>query len=117
MVTNPDLSQEVNRLHADICSALADPRRIMILYTLVDGPINVGDLTQALNISQSAVSRHLKVLRERGLVHAVRNGASIEYSLADKRLIEALDLLRMVLRDRLTYNANLIDQARSAKTE
>jgi ArsR family transcriptional regulator len=54
------------------------------------------------------VSRHLKVLRERGMVQANRTGASVEYSLADKRLIEALDLLRSMLRDHLSHRAQLV---------
>jgi ArsR family transcriptional regulator len=105
----PSLSEEVNQLHADICSALADPRRILILYALNEAPSNVGDLTKMLDVSQPVTSRHLKILRERGLVKAVRQGANIEYSLVDDRLITALDLLRTVLRDRLAHGASLME--------
>jgi len=52
----------------------------------------------------------LKVLRERGLVRANRQAQTVEYSLNDPRIIEALDLLRAVLRDTLSYRANLITQ-------
>jgi DNA-binding transcriptional ArsR family regulator len=111
---NSSLSQEVTQLHADICSALADPRRILLLYALGEMPRNVGDLATELGISQPATSRHLKVLRERGLVRASRKGMSVEYSLTDTRLIEALDLLRAVLRDRLAYRASLVEDELSA---
>lgn len=110
MQENSSLSQEVTQLHADICSALADPRRILLLYALSEHPRNVGDLASEIAISQPATSRHLKILRERGLVRAIRQGTSVEYSLTDKRLIDALDLLRDVLRDRLTYRASLIEE-------
>jgi ArsR family transcriptional regulator len=103
------LSQEITALHADICSALADSTQILILYSLFDQPRCVNDLVQELEVSQSAVSRHLKVLRERSLVNTERQGANIVYSLADQRLINALDILRAVLRDRITYRASLID--------
>lgn len=103
------LSQEVTALHAEICGALADPRRIMLLYTLSEHAMNVGDLSTQLGISQPATSRHLKILRERGLVTAVREGANVEYRLEDMRLIEALDLLRGVLRDRLAHHASLVE--------
>ena len=102
------LEQEVNQLHAEICAGLADPKRILILYALSEKPCNVNELATNLGLSQPLVSRHLKVLRERGMVQANRTGASVEYSLADKRLIEALDLLRSVLRDHLTRNALLV---------
>jgi DNA-binding transcriptional ArsR family regulator len=106
---NSNLPQEVTRLHADICSALADPSRILILYALAEHTRNVSDLAQDVGISQPAASRHLKILRERGLVRPERQGASVEYRLTDMRLIEALDLLRTVLRDRLAYRASLME--------
>lgn len=103
------LTQEVTALHAEICGALADPRRILLLYALSLQPSNVGELAHQLGISQPATSRHLKILRERGLVLAVRDGVNVEYRLADNRLIEALDLLRGVLRDHLAYRASLVE--------
>jgi DNA-binding transcriptional ArsR family regulator len=115
MVSENDiLPLEVTQLHADLCSALADPRRILALYALREMPRNVGELAVELGISQPATSRHLKVLRERGLVHATRQGMNVEYSLTDTRLIEALDLLRAVLHDRLTYRASLVEDELSA---
>jgi DNA-binding transcriptional ArsR family regulator len=102
------LAQEVSQLEADLCFALADPTRILILYALDEQSLNVTEITNALNIMQPTTSRHLKILRERGLVHTERQGATITYHLTDRRLIEALDLLRSVLRDRLTRRASLI---------
>jgi DNA-binding transcriptional ArsR family regulator len=101
------LEREVNLLHANICQALADPKRILILYALADGPRNVTDLTEALDVPQPTVSRHLKVLRERRLVTTERDGATVRYSLADGRVIEALDALRSVLLGTLTQQAEL----------
>jgi len=51
-------------------------------------------------------------LRERGMVRATRQGPSVEYSLIDERLIEALNLLRSVLRDNIAYRASLMDTER-----
>jgi DNA-binding transcriptional ArsR family regulator len=101
--------QEINQLHADICSALADSNRILILYALDEKRLNVSDLAGLVGISQPAASRHLKVLRERGLVLPERQGASIEYRLTDRRVIEALDLLLQIMRDRINYRASLLD--------
>ena len=106
---NEALTQEITQLHAEICSALADPSRILILYALHEQRLNVSDLAEAVGLSQPAASRHLKILRERGLVRPERQGASVEYRLTDTRLIDALDTLRTVLRDRLQYRASLMD--------
>jgi DNA-binding transcriptional ArsR family regulator len=111
---NPQLTQEVSRLHADICSALADPNRILLIYALAEQPRSVNELSDELGISQPATSRNLKMLRERGLVISQRQGTTLTYRLTDMRLVEALNLLRSVLRDRLNYNANLIENSSEA---
>lgn len=111
MTTPSILSQEIYQLHAGICSALADPTRILVLYLLAEKNHSVNELSTALSVSQPTMSRHLKVLRERGLVSATRQAQNVEYSLSDPRLIQALDLLRDVLRDTLAHRANLMVEA------
>ncbi len=101
------LSREADQMHAELCSALADPRRIVALYALAEKPRTVNELAAELNLTQPAASRHLKILRDRGLVQAERQGTCIEYRLADRRLIEALDLLRSILRENLAHRASL----------
>lgn len=103
-----NLKAEITQLHAQLCSGLSDPTRILILYTVAQNPINVSDLAETLDIPQPTVSRHLKVLRDRQMVHAQREGQSVFYSLADQRIIEALDLLRAVLANALEDQASLI---------
>ena len=103
------LEREVSLLHANICQALADPKRILILYALSEGPKNVTELTEALHVPQPTVSRHLKVLREQRLVLTDREGTSIRCSLADDRVIEALNTMRAVLLDGLTQQARLAE--------
>jgi DNA-binding transcriptional ArsR family regulator len=116
-MVSPSLQQEVSQLEADFCSALSDPNRILLLYALNDGPKNVTELANELDINQPTTSRHLKVLRERGLVHATRKGTTITYHLTDQRLIQALDMLRAVMRDRLAYRANLITEISQGECE
>lgn len=108
-MSNNSLVEEVTHLHADVCSALADPRRILLLYAISDKPRNVSELAHELGISQPAASRHLKVLRDRGMVQANRQGTSVEYKIADRRLIMALDTLRDVLRDSIHHRASLLE--------
>lgn len=113
MVT-PALAQEISQLEADFCSALSDPTRLLLLYALSEGPRNVTELTNELNITQPTTSRHLKILRERGLVNTVRQGTTVTYHLTDPRLIQALDLLRTVMRDRFVHRAGLMEETRAA---
>jgi DNA-binding transcriptional ArsR family regulator len=109
-MVNPTLKQEIMALEADFCAALSDPTRIFVLYALNESPLNVTELTNELALPQSTISRHLKVLRERGLVFTERQGTVITYHLADQRVIQAMDLLRSAMRDRLTQRARLVNE-------
>lgn len=106
-MVNTSLTQEITALHANLCSALADPHRILMLYALNEHPRSVNDLAAELGISQSAASRHLNLLRERGLVSAQRDGQSVVNTLVDLRIIQALDLLRAILASNLKSQAAL----------
>lgn len=99
------LEQEIILLHERICSALGDSTRILILYLLFQKDLFVNELSDELNVPQSTVSRHLKILRERNLVTTNRQGTAILYSLADKRIIRSLDLMREILAEQINTEA------------
>ena len=104
------LKQEISQLEANFCFALSEPTRILILYALSETPRNVSDLTKELGTNQPTISRHLKVLRDRGLVITSRQGTTVTYQISDNRLIEALDILRSIMRDQLTHQASLVNE-------
>lgn len=111
-------TQEISLLHDQVCSALGDPSRLLILYALRDHPWSVGALADELSLPQSSLSRHLKILRDRALVNTTRQGTTIYYTLADDRLVQALELLRGVLRDRvLARHAALIEHSAATAEE
>mgnify|MGYP001258133035 CR=1 FL=1 len=80
------MDPEAMRAHAADASrllkALANDKRLMLLCLLVDGESSVGDLNARVDLSQSALSQHLAVLREDGLVNTRREAQTIYYSLA-----------------------------------
>jgi len=114
-LVNPALTQEITNLHANICSALADPSRILILYALNEKPCSVNELAEGLGLSQPATSRHLNLLRQRGLVVSRREGQSVINTLNDPRIIQALDLLRAVLASNLANRAALAETVKHTK--
>ena len=101
--------EEIEMLHNRVCTALGDPKRLMLLYILAGKPRNVTELAAELDIPQPTLSRHLSILRERALVKTQREGTSVYYSLADRRVIDALDLLRSLVRDQALAQAHLAD--------
>lgn len=99
---------ELSLLHASVCQALGDPKRLQILYALAERPRNVSTLAVDLETPQPTISRHLQVLRERRLVTAERDGASVYYQLAEPRVISVLDTMRQILRDSLARQSVVI---------
>src|SRR5277367_5672751 len=85
----------------DVYEALADPTRREIVAMLAIGEKSVGDIADRFPIAGPSVSRHLKVLRESGLISYRRDATSRFYRLEPERLNEArqwmqaqLDLVR-----------------------
>jgi DNA-binding transcriptional ArsR family regulator len=72
----------------DALEALADPTRRRIVELLFDGERNAGELAAQFDVSRPAVSRHLRVLRERGLVRMREHGTQRVYSLEPAPLAE-----------------------------
>lgn len=92
----------IYELQADVLKTLANPRRLEILHRLADGPCEVGRLAAELGISQPNVSQHLALMRNAGVVIATREGREVHYRLSDPDVMTACDLMRNVLRRRLS---------------
>lgn len=71
---------------AELFSALSDASRIRILAALVEGEMNVSALAEAADISESAVSHHLRHLRQMRLVHTRKDGRHVYYTLDDQHV-------------------------------
>jgi DNA-binding transcriptional ArsR family regulator len=82
----PNIDPEAMRVHAadaaQLLRALGNEKRLMLLCLLAEGERSVGELNARLELSQSALSQHLALLRQDGLVTTRRKAQSIYYSLA-----------------------------------
>ncbi len=93
-------AEEIYELHARVCKAIADGKRLLIINALRDGPRTVGELVAALEIPQANTSQHLSVLRDRGIVTARRSGTNIYYALTSQKVVQAIDLLYEFMTER-----------------
>lgn len=93
------LEAELRELHERVCKAIADPKRLLIINVLRDRELSVGEISEALGVSQSNASQHLAVLRERQIVDTRRDGTSVFYRLHNPKMLQALDLMREFLRE------------------
>ena len=92
---------ELYRLQAEFCKGMAHPKRIQILRVLKGGEKSVNDLAKVTGIPQANMSQHLSLLRQLGLLSTRREGTNIYYSISDHRIVEACELVRSCIGDRL----------------
>lgn len=93
----PAMDPAAMRLHAGeaarLLKALGNEKRLLLLCLLVDREQSVGELNARVELSQSALSQHLALLREDGLVQTRRDGQTIYYSLVPGPAQRILDTL------------------------
>lgn len=80
------ISDQIIAQMAESFKAFADPTRLRILALLFTGERNVGDLAEHLDVSQSAVSHQLRLLRSLDIVRYRKDGREIFYRLADEHV-------------------------------
>jgi DNA-binding transcriptional ArsR family regulator len=81
---------------ARLLRALSNENRLMLLCLLFEGEKTVGELNESLDLSQSALSQHLAVLREEGMVRTRRAGQSIYYGLDSAPAQKVIETLHSV---------------------
>lgn len=83
--------------HADSAArflrALANPHRLQMLCVLADGEMSVSELNASIPLSQSALSQHLKVLREDGLVATRREAQAVYYRVMPGPAMDVIEVL------------------------
>jgi DNA-binding transcriptional ArsR family regulator len=94
---------------AERWGALADGTRLAIVACLADGPRAVGELAAGLPVSRSAVSQHLKILKDAGLVDDVAAGTRRIYRLNPAALVALRDQLDTYWQRALTVYADAVE--------
>lgn len=89
--TVPRIDADLGRSIARTMQALAAPTRVAILGRLREGPCSVGELTETVGMSQSAVSHQLAMLRHLGLVVGERRGRQVIYALHDTHVATLIE--------------------------
>jgi DNA-binding transcriptional ArsR family regulator len=86
---------------AEISKTMANPIRLAILHFLKNGEKTVNELAELVGVSQSNVSQHLALLRQRQIVKTRKAGSSTYYSVSSPKISEACDMVRQVLLEQL----------------
>lgn len=81
---------------ADAMKAMAHPMRLKILCLLGSGEMAVQDIVEAVGTTQSNISQHLGILRDRGLISARNDGKRVMYQIQDARILKMIGLTRNI---------------------
>ena len=101
---------ELYALKAELCKTFADAKRLIIINELRQGETTVGELARVLEFPQAVVSRHLAILRDKGVVQYRREGTSVYYSLSDPKIGDACDMVHQILLDQIEKNRELAER-------
>ena len=102
LMSKPEFDMTIYELQAEISKTLAHPLRLAILHSLKSGEKTVNELTQTIGASQSNVSQHLAIMRQRQIVKTRKDGSNIYYRVASPKISQACDMVREVLLDQLS---------------
>jgi DNA-binding transcriptional ArsR family regulator len=85
------------RVSAPIFAALGDETRLRLVSRLChDGPMSIAGLTAGTHVTRQAITKHLRVMQEAGLVHSTRHGRESVWQLQARRLEEALRYVEQI---------------------
>ncbi len=101
-ILKKEFDMTIYNLQAEISKTLAHPLRIALLHTLKEEEKTVNELVEILNASQSNISQHLALMRQRQMVKTRKNGSSVYYRVANPKISQACDIMREVLMEQLS---------------
>ncbi len=76
--------------------AMSHPLRLKILCTLGDDEVSVHDIVTKVGSSQSNISQHLAILRDKGILNARKDANRVFYRVSDSRTLQLIDMMRQV---------------------
>ena len=101
--------RSIFEIQADLCKCMSSAVRIEIVHVLRDGPQRVSEIARNTGHPQGTISRHLRVLRNGGVVIAHRHGQDVIYQIANPKIVEICDLMREVLVAESSRRSNLVE--------
>jgi len=100
----------VFRLKADFLRSLGHPARLSIIEYLKKGEAMVGQMVNDLGIEQSALSRHLAVLRQAGILTSRQEKANVYYAIKDQDILSILRQVAEMLRKKLQESEQILNR-------
>ena len=102
--------KEPYKIHAEMCKVFSNPTRLEILNLLRDKELSVTKLIDKTKLSQANISQHLSIMKSKGIVTSDRKGKNIYYKLTNLKIINAFDIIREVLSEKLKKDGRIVKE-------
>ncbi len=109
MIAKKEFDMNIYILQAEISKTLAHPLRLALLHILKDGEKTVSELVGIIGASQSNISQHLALMRQRQIVKTRKTGSSVYYQVANPKISQACDIMQEVLREQLNQKQEIVN--------
>lgn len=104
---------EIYELHCEVCKVIHHPVRMAVVHALGEGEKSVSELLERTDVSKANLSQHMKVLKNKGLVSARREGQNVFYSLKYPKILQALDTMHEVLLEMLADQGAIYEEIKN----
>ena len=107
------MEDRIYAYHADMCKVFSHPKRLELINELRGKEMNVTDLSRRLDITPTNLSQHLAMMKERRILVSRKEGNVVFYRIASPRLLTIFDMMRQMLFDQITQDAELVQSRKS----
>ncbi len=87
-------SDKLFEIHADFCTVFSNPKRLKIIWFIGAEEKSVGEIAGELDLAESAVSQHLRVMKDRGAVVSRKESRTVYYRVANRNFLKGLKNIR-----------------------
>jgi DNA-binding transcriptional ArsR family regulator len=101
------IDMRIYEMQAEVSKTLAHPIRLAILHSLRDREKTVNELVEIIGVSQSNLSQHLAIMRQKQILETRRQGSNVYYRVSNPNINKACDMVRAVLLDQLRQKQEL----------
>jgi DNA-binding transcriptional ArsR family regulator len=87
-------ADELFEIHARFCSVFSNPKRLKIMWLIGDQDKSVGEIAKEAGLPESAVSQHLRVMKDRNAVVSRKDGRTVYYRVSNRNFLKGLKHIR-----------------------
>ena len=110
-------SHELRRIQAEACKSFHNPKRLLILEILGNQEISYMELLRLTGFEKVTLTQHVSLMRRKGIIRARRAGGNLLFSVSNPKIIQAMNIMRDVVLDRIREESDLLSVVATASKQ